>query len=159
MLKFRTQVICLSAVVAFGLSGCSKSETAESDPPAEDVANDMAADIQEQNTPEKFAEDQSQFKQEPTQSSGYVVEYDPNATYTQDDLPAGGNFLKLNLTNMDEATVNKVIHRLKTEKPTCGDHGPEVIEQVMATRPGCSSSLINARNIIREERMKARSGM
>ena len=87
----------------------------------------------------------------------YVVEYDPNAVYTEEDLPVQGNFLKLNFTGMKPETVNKVIHRFKTENSPCESETCRglLYEDALVTQAHCDVTLRAAKNVIREEKMKA----
>gem|GEM_PF-1252578 len=89
----------------------------------------------------------------------YKVVNDPNAFYTLDDLPQQGNFLKLNFEGIDPDVLNRIIHRFKTEATVCGaEHGAKV-EAVLAAKPECAITLRVAKNISREEKMKAARGL
>jgi len=89
--------------------------------------------------------------------SGFVSQDDPNAVYTESDIPERGNFLKLDFSGMDPETLNKVIHRLRTEHTPCTGEtcAGLTFEEALITELQCDITVRGAKNVIREEKMKS----
>ena len=86
-------------------------------------------------------------------STRYQTAYDPNATYTMDDVTMQGSYLKINLNDLSADQLNRVIHRMRSELCTCGCPN-DPIDQCLINDPSCPTAVPLTNQIIREEKAK-----
>lgn len=89
----------------------------------------------------------------PTMSTEtYRSHHDPNAFYTRDTFHLTGSYLKVDTSGLTPDQFNRVIHRLKTEKSTCGSG--YTIDECLVNRPQCWVAVELLKQVVREETMK-----
>jgi hypothetical protein len=84
--------------------------------------------------------------------ANYISVNDPAATYTRADITMLGSYNKLDLDSIAPPVMNRVIHRMRTEKCTCGC--PDTIDECLIKDPQCTTAITLANQIIREEQIK-----
>ena len=155
-------LIALVALLAVGLVACGGDkgqEGADAGQEAMNAGEDAAANqdpAAEETSMETAADDGSAQEAQETQEEAtpkYDSVEDPNAVYTMQDIKMEGSWLKLNLSDLTDDQLNRVVHRSRTEFCTCGC--PEdTIDECLVNDPACGTAVTLVRQIIREEKLK-----
>jgi hypothetical protein len=82
----------------------------------------------------------------------YRSDHDPDAFYTRENVNFTGSYLKVEMDDLTPDQFNRVIHRLKTEKSTCGSGN--TIDECLVNRPGCWVAVELLKQVVREEKLK-----
>ena len=138
-------VSCLGFVAFCGCGGGDAAGGKEGEADSGPAIGDTARAASAGDTGIQLSEQNQRFREL------HAMQYDPDAIYTAEDIPARGNFLKLNFTSLDDEQLNRVLHRLKTEHSRCGGCEGLYIEEILAEKPSCTITFEVAKNIIKEE--------
>jgi hypothetical protein len=85
-------------------------------------------------------------------ADSYHSDHDPSAFYTRDTITFTGSYLKVDMDGLSPDQFNRVIHRLKTEKSTCGSG--LTIDECLVNRPWCWVAVELLKQVIREETLR-----
>jgi hypothetical protein len=88
----------------------------------------------------------------PPVTDAYRSRHDPDAFYTRDTIDFTGSYLKVEMDDLTPDQFNRVIHRLMTEKSTCGSGN--TIDECLVNRPTCWIATELLKQVIREEKLK-----
>jgi hypothetical protein len=152
-------LIGLAMFLAAGLVACGGDgggDTADGEDAAtnESTSDEPAmetSDAAAEETAQDAADDPAQETQEATPK--YESVEDPNAVYTTSDIKMEGSWLKINLADLSDDQLNRVVHRSRTEFCTCGC--PEdTIDECLVNDSACGTAVTLIRQVIREEKLK-----
>jgi hypothetical protein len=82
----------------------------------------------------------------------YRSQHDPDAFYTRDTFPLTGSYLKVEMDDLTPDQFDRVIHRLKCEKSTCGSG--YTIDECLVNRPQCWVAVELLKQVVREEKLR-----
>jgi hypothetical protein len=88
----------------------------------------------------------------------YRTQHDPARVFTVADVPQQGGYMKLDFEGLDDAAVNRVLHRFMTEPATCDGCDGLILDEVLRNLPDCGHCIIQARKLLREIRSGATQG-
>lgn len=156
---FRSICIFGSALfLAVALAACGGDKAQENASGGEDIASKQDSATEDAvldaatSDDEEAAEEAAEEMPQETRPK-YESKNDPNAVYTSDDVKMEGSWLKINLTDLSDDQLNRVVHRSRTEYCTCGC--PEdTIDECLVNDPACGTAVTLVRQIIREEKLK-----
>lgn len=78
---------------------------------------------------------------------------DPDAFYTRDNIHFTGSYLKVDMDDLTPDQFNRVVHRLMTEKSTCGSGN--TIDECLVNRPQCWVAVELLKQVVREEKLRS----
>jgi len=82
----------------------------------------------------------------------YRSPHDPDAFYTRDNMEFRGSYLKVDMDDLTPDQFNRVVHRLMTEKSTCGSG--LTIDECLVNRPWCRTAVELLKQVVREEKLR-----
>ena len=143
----------LTAVLATGLAllaGCGGSGDGEGTAAADD-AKTPPAETEATGTDEAAADEGALANLDRYRSVN-----DPDAVYTYDDIPQRGNYIRVNFEGLTDEQVNRVVHRLRTEKCNCAECQKDdvTLDECLLGRHDCGISERTATDIVAEEKRK-----